>query len=80
MKNEEGNRHGMLTVIQYYNSEGKGANWLCRCDCGNIVVVNGVKMRSGNTKSCGCFRDMSLEERKKVWEKLESESIVEQSR
>ena len=30
--------------------------WLCVCDCGNEVVINGVNLRSGNSKSCGCRR------------------------
>lgn len=28
----------------------------CKCDCGNIIYVNGNKLRSGHTKSCGCYR------------------------
>lgn len=30
--------------------------WLCQCDCGNEVTVSGNRLRSGNTKSCGCLR------------------------
>lgn len=29
--------------------------WRCRCKCGNEVVVNANGLRSGNTKSCGCY-------------------------
>lgn len=30
-------------------------SWFCICDCGNIVEVNGCSLKSGNTKSCGCY-------------------------
>ena len=29
---------------------------LCVCDCGNMTVVRNGDLRSGNTKSCGCYR------------------------
>lgn len=29
--------------------------WLCKCDCGNIVEVSTRNLRSGSTKSCGCY-------------------------
>ena len=28
--------------------------WLASCDCGRLTVVGGSRLRSGNTKSCGC--------------------------
>lgn len=32
------------------------------CDCGNLVTVGGYELRSGNTKSCGCYmRDRTIE-------------------
>lgn len=29
--------------------------YLCQCDCGNTCKVNGTKLTSGHTKSCGCL-------------------------
>lgn len=29
--------------------------WECQCDCGNIRVVRGGDLRSGGSKSCGCY-------------------------
>ena len=59
-KDERGNRYGLLTVKQYYGTDHNGARWLCECDCGNEIVVKGLKLRSGNTRSCGCLREMPL--------------------
>ena len=53
---EVGHRYGMLTVISPAVSDGQGARWLCRCDCGNTTVLKGVELRSGRRKSCGCVR------------------------
>lgn len=32
------------------------SRWKCKCDCGNIVYVNGADLVSGNTHSCGCYK------------------------
>jgi hypothetical protein len=29
---------------------------LCRCQCGNVKIVQRSKLENGHTKSCGCFR------------------------
>lgn len=59
--NEIGNRYGRLTVLSREGSSKKGyATWLCQCDCGEQVVVEGRLLRSGTTCSCGCLaRDSS---------------------
>lgn len=52
-----GQRYGRLTVIEKVNSRRRQyATWLCKCDCGNEIIVLGHNLRSGNTKSCGCWR------------------------
>jgi hypothetical protein len=38
--------------------------WECACDCGNIKTVAGPKLKSGNTKSCGCLNRELLSSRK----------------
>ena len=30
--------------------------WLCQCDCGNLVIVEGHSLKSGGKRSCGCLR------------------------
>lgn len=57
LKNEIGNKYGYLTVVERApnNKDGR-AMWKCKCDCGNEIVVLGKHLRSGNTKSCGCYQ------------------------
>ena len=51
-----GQRFGRLTVIERAGKDYIGqAMWRCRCDCGNVTVVAGGNLRTGNTKSCGCY-------------------------
>lgn len=55
--NEIGNRYGRLVVQQRAKNNSQGrAQWECLCDCGNIVYVQGVLLRNGTTKSCGCLQ------------------------
>lgn len=46
-----GRRFGRLVVI-----ERTGRRWSCRCDCGNTKTLPGDRLRSGETRSCGCLR------------------------
>lgn len=54
---ETGNIYGYLTVIERApnNKDGR-AMWKCKCKCGNEIIVLGKHLRSGNTKSCGCYQ------------------------
>ena len=58
-----GQKFGMLTVVRqgddYINNSGKHfARYLCKCDCGNeiLVSVTADMLKSGRTRSCGCLR------------------------
>ena len=54
---EIGNRYGRLTVVRRNpeNAYHKGANWICRCECGGERVASGIGLRQGLIKSCGCL-------------------------
>lgn len=43
--------------------KGKGAVWLCECQCGALTKVFAGDLKSGNTKSCGCRRKRLNKER-----------------
>ena len=52
-----GQVYGRLEIVKFV---GKKYNTIpmfeCRCSCGNIVTARLYSLRSGNTKSCGCYR------------------------
>lgn len=49
-------KYGRLTVIRRVGRNKHGHPLIeCRCDCGNLVQVELGSLRSGNTKSCGCY-------------------------
>lgn len=57
LKNVTGMRFGRLTVVRRVHSNARReATWLCKCDCGNEIIVSGHDLRTGDTKSCGCFK------------------------
>ena len=41
-------------VSEFPSSDENPVKYLCRCDCGNEVIVKWNHLRTGNTKSCGC--------------------------
>lgn len=54
---------GRLTVIKRVeNSKHNAAQWLCKCECGETVVVSSNNLRTGHSKSCGCARKESTSE------------------
>lgn len=53
-------RFGKLTVVKrvedYVSPKGyHDARWLCRCDCGNEVIVRRSDLTNQRTLSCGCY-------------------------
>ena len=57
-----GQRFGRLEVLapadDYVSPKGYIAKrWLCMCDCGNKTIVTAEKLKSGHTKSCGCYHN-----------------------
>lgn len=56
MKDMSGLKFGRLTVIEFVGYDKyRSAQWKCKCDCGNEVIVDGRCLRRSNTKSCGCL-------------------------
>lgn len=54
LKHEKGKRYGKLVVVERVSSYRGAGRWLCRCDCGNELVVMGRDLRSGKRLHCGC--------------------------
>lgn len=58
---------GKLIAIHSKGSNKQGNSmWICRCDCGNIIVVNSQNLKNGHTKSCGCLKTTVTTERNKA--------------
>ena len=56
-----GQKFDRLTVLNYVRTivykDGKNhvTIWKCQCDCGTILEVRGASLKTGNTRSCGCY-------------------------
>lgn len=52
-----GMKFGKLTVLKRADKGNmKATRWICECECGNIKIVYGADLKSGHTKSCGCYK------------------------
>lgn len=51
-----GRNFDKLKVVERAEDKGGQTMWLCSCECGNVTIVNASALRSGHTKSCGCYR------------------------
>ena len=55
-----GSRFGRLVAIECVGVDNHGKKlWKCQCDCGNTKLVIANHLTTGNTKSCGCGRNIS---------------------
>ena len=66
IKDEVGNRYGHLKVIKYAYTHPKRrcAFWLCQCDCGKQIILEGSELRRGNYQCCGTDCKFSRENNK----------------
>lgn len=53
-QNFTGVRVNGLTVLEYVGSASHDTIWSCRCDCGMVVNMRGLRLRHGSVVSCGC--------------------------
>jgi len=67
-KDLSGNIYGRLTAIEFHKRDSikKNTFWVCKCECGNTLVVNTENLRVGNTKSCGCLQKESVSKANKT--------------
>lgn len=54
-----GDTYGQLTVITLVSSINYRKKYLCKCSCGNTCEVAMSHLRTGHTKSCGCFQQQN---------------------
>lgn len=69
-KDLTGTRFGRLTVTGLSHTKKRNrctvACWTCLCGCGKTICVESNNLKSGNTSSCGCFRNEKSSERFKT--------------
>jgi hypothetical protein len=62
-----GQRFGRLTVVANAGtprgSTQRRRAWFCRCDCGTELILPQTNLKTGNTKSCGCYNVEQCEQR-----------------
>ena len=57
MKTFPGDKFGKLTILNKHRMLMSGERlWLCKCECGTEKFIQQNNLRSGNTKSCGCYQ------------------------
>ena len=65
LKDLSGQRFGKLVVLQrvenYQSKNYTTIQWLCKCDCGNEILIMGNNLRNGRTQSCGCIKSRGEE-------------------
>lgn len=61
-----GERYERLVVIKKVGVSKDGQKtYLCKCDCGNVKIIKSGNLRSGKTKSCGCYNSDKVKMRNK---------------
>lgn len=76
-----GDVFGRLTVLgpapPLVGSGGRVRSaWYCRCSCGTEKVVSDSSLKSGQTRSCGCFVSDGIKERTREHRLEQWESII----
>lgn len=61
-----GQQFHYLTVIERAGNTADGhAQWKCRCQCGNEILVASNVLRRGHAQSCGCWRKLVASQKAK---------------
>lgn len=58
--NIAGQKYDRLMVLSRAPRREGRTYWNCECDCGRLCTVAAPKLRSGKTKSCGCWGRLQL--------------------
>ena len=62
-KDLTGQKFGKLTVIKRVENDIYGAaKWLCKCDCGEELIVQGNVLRNNKVTCCNTCRKESEQE------------------
>ena len=50
-----GQKFGRVIVVSKADVARGSIRYHCRCECGTTKIIDGYKLRSGSTRSCGCL-------------------------
>lgn len=68
-ENLVGKKFGRIAVVEKVGKRKNKIIWMCKCDCGGIIPVSGDSLKSGNTKSCGCYKSYATANRNRTHNK-----------
>lgn len=69
-----GKKFNKLTVLEISGKRLYNKIYLCKCDCGNSANIEGYKIKSGHTKSCGCLQKEVISRIKTIHGSLKSKN------
>ena len=52
-----GRKFNRWTVLRIYDRVGWQWRWWCKCECGIERAVHGNRLKSSDSKSCGCLKN-----------------------
>lgn len=81
-----GEKFNKLTVVDFSYIKNRHCYWKCECECGNYFIALGSQLKTGKTKSCGCFKkdilksvvtthNRSRDYMGKLWENIKSRCL-----
>lgn len=76
-------RFGKLVAIRVAEKSRKlktyrtPSKWLCKCDCGNTIIVSVRALNTGATISCGCAHESNLATQLKSYFKENYDALLE---
>lgn len=56
LKDLTGLRYGRLTVLRFSEMRGRKSLWECQCECGRVKIIRSDNLQSGDSTSCGCYK------------------------
>jgi len=62
-ENMEGKVFGRWTIIKDYRDDNSLRHTIAECECGTIKEINITNLKSGDSTSCGCYRDEKTKQR-----------------
>lgn len=63
LKDLTGQKFGRWTVIARAENGDRHTAWVCQCECGTNKVVEGMSLKNGDSKSCGCYHAEMMSEK-----------------